>query len=75
MKHKMSLWLFTILFFVACGQRNNSEGTSAEGNDPGPVTEADKQRYNLNNSDVMNYGTLDSADVDTIPTDSAEERQ
>lgn len=60
------LWLGLLGLILACNQRP----TSAEETSPGPVTETDKQRYNLNPSDELLYDSMDSLEVDSLAEDS-----
>lgn len=38
---------------------------------PGPVTESDKTRYNINPNDEVRYGTPDTTKKDSIKGDTA----
>lgn len=66
MKKRSSYFLITItsvIWLTGCkGPQKDTSGT------PGPVTESDKSRYNLNPTDELRYGTLDSTNQDS--TDS-----
>jgi hypothetical protein len=49
-------------------------GSNQEQQDPGPVTEMDKTRYNLNNSDELLYGTSDTLKQDSLAKDSLDKK-
>ncbi|TJZ51460.1 hypothetical protein FAZ15_20295 [Sphingobacterium olei] len=49
-------------------------GSNEEQQDPGPVTEMDKTRYNLNNSDELLYGTSDTLKQDSLAKDSLDKK-
>jgi len=49
-------------------------GSEQETKDPGPVTQMDKTRYNLNSSDVQLYGTTDTLKQDSLAKDSLDKR-
>ncbi len=57
------------LFGIAsCNQKTEDKGN---GVDSGPVTEVDKQRYNMNSNDVTIYDPLDSTGIDSINKDTS----
>lgn len=61
--------IIIILFLhVNCNSSSNSEQEAKS--DPGPVSEMDKNRYNLNSSDELIYGTTDSLLSDSLNTDT-----
>lgn len=62
---------------IGCGQSNNTEGTSdiTDPNTPGPVTEMDKDRYNLNPNDEVVYGSMDSMLQDSTRIDTINRNQ
>lgn len=69
--------IFTIVFgLIGCGQ-SNSDGTSntTDPNAPGPVTEMDRDRYNLNPNDEVVYGSVDSIMQDSARMDSINRNQ
>jgi len=51
----------TAILLTACGP-SKKEKTGG----PGPVTESDKTRYNLNPNDEVRYGTPDTVSKDSI---------
>lgn len=55
-------------FLVSCASGN---GDTTEVNtdtlSPGPITEMDKSRYNLNESDELLHDSQDSVSQDTLP--------
>ncbi len=66
MKKRSSYFLIAItsvIWLTGCkGPQKDTNGT------PGPVTESDKSRYNLNPTDELRYGTLDSTNQDSTDT-------
>ncbi len=61
-----SYFLITITSVILMtGCKGPQQDTSGK---PGPVTESDKSRYNLNPTDELRYGTLDSANQDSTDT-------
>lgn len=56
----------TAFLFTACGP-SKKEKTGG----PGPVTESDKTRYNINPNDEVRYGTPDTTKKDSIKGDTA----
>lgn len=63
--HFLYLSLMFILF--SCGQST----TPSEESGPGPMSETDRQRYNINPSDEMHHETLqDSLMKDSLAQDS-----
>lgn len=67
MNYKLFYVVASIFILWGCGQSNNEK----TGN-PGPITESDKSRYNLNSADEIKYGTIDSIKMDSIRKDSME---
>lgn len=57
-----------LLVLVGCGQNSNTEQT--DNNAPGPITETDRSRYNINSNEESMYGTMDSLMGDSIRRDS-----
>ena len=53
---------FTLLM-TACGGGKDVE---TQDTDPGPVSESDKSRYNLNSTDEPLYGTTDTLKQDSL---------
>ncbi len=51
------------LSLIACG---NSKSEKVEDSNPGPVSEMDKSRYNLNQTDEPLYGTTDTLKQDSL---------
>ncbi|TCV10190.1 hypothetical protein EDC17_103635 [Sphingobacterium alimentarium] len=73
----LKITLIAVVFgLIGCGQ-SNSEGTSdtTDPNTPGPVTEMDRDRYNLNPNDEVVYGSIDSVLQDSIRADSINRNQ
>lgn len=68
MKNVSVLITLLLLLVIGCGQSNKSQDN--EVNSPGPVTESDKNRYNLNPNDELNYGSMDSVMRDSLRADS-----
>ena len=66
--------LATIFIHLSCNNQTTSESENSLSNpdNPGPITESDKNRYNLNPNDEVKYGTLDSVMQDSIKQDSLE---
>lgn len=67
--------IFILLLNVSCGPPNENTGTESvvETTDPNidnPIAPADEQRYNLNNSDELIYGRVDSVRMDSVKRDS-----
>ncbi len=54
---------------TSCNQNTQDKGAGAE---PGPVTEVDKQRYNLNSTDVRLYDSPDSTRIDSVNKDTSD---
>ena len=69
MKNLSILSIFLLSLLIGCGQSTNESQENDE-NSPGPVTEADKQRYNLNTNDELIYGTVDTLNQDSLRLDS-----
>ncbi|WP_149915720.1 hypothetical protein [Sphingobacterium cavernae] len=69
MKNLSILSILLLSLLIGCGQSTN-ESQENEENSPGPVTEADKQRYNLNSNDELIYGTVDTLNQDSLRMDS-----
>jgi hypothetical protein len=65
--------LFIPLFAccIACGNRTETNEEAG----PGPISEPDKQRYNLNPSDEMLYDSLDSLVADSLAQDSLKRKE
>ncbi|TDQ80003.1 hypothetical protein [Sphingobacterium yanglingense] len=55
--------MLSALLMIGC--RSSTKEVSGKSG-PGPVTESDKSRYNLNPTDELRYGTLDSANLDSM---------
>lgn len=62
MKYFHLLYCLLIFVFLSCGPQETSNGE----NGPGPVSETDRQRFNLNPADELHYETLQ----DSIMQDS-----
>lgn len=73
MKTLSGIFFILLLLIMGCGQ-SSKESQNVEENGPGPVTEADKQRYNLNTNDEVAYGSIDTVNQDSILQDSLNER-
>lgn len=71
MKILSVLFLAVGLFMIGCGQ-SNKDSQNNELNSPGPVTESDKNRYNLNSNDELVYGSVDSVMQDSLHADTVE---
>lgn len=69
MKTLSILFTFLLFLIIGCGQSTN-ETQDNEVNAPGPVTQADRDRYNLNAHDELNYGSMDSVMRDSLRADS-----
>jgi hypothetical protein len=69
MKNLSILSIFLLSLLMSCGQ-STKESQESDENSPGPVTEADKQRYNLNTNDELIYGTVDTLNQDSLRLDS-----
>jgi len=69
MKNLSILISMFLLIIIGCGQSNN-DSQDNEVNSPGPVTQSDKNRYNLNSNDEFNYGSMDSLMRDSLRGDS-----
>jgi ABC-type Fe3+-citrate transport system substrate-binding protein len=69
MKTSSILLITFLLIVIGCGQTNN-ESQENDTNSPGPVTESDKQRYNLNSNDELIYGSTDTLNQDSLRADS-----
>ncbi|MBD1430522.1 hypothetical protein [Sphingobacterium litopenaei] len=69
MKTLSVVCIILLLLAMGCGQ-SNSDSKNVEENSPGPVTEPDRQRYNLNPNDEVVYGSVDSLNQDSIRRDS-----
>ncbi|HLS96115.1 hypothetical protein BC792_103106 [Sphingobacterium allocomposti] len=54
------------LIAIACGDSSKSTTTEGGESTPGPVSEADKSRYNLNSTDEPLYGTSDTLKQDSL---------
>ncbi|SFS37505.1 hypothetical protein [Sphingobacterium wenxiniae] len=69
MKHLMRIAavLSFVGLFMAC-QSGTNNATMTDENTPGPVSEADQSRYNLNASDKALYGTTDTLNQDSLST-------
>lgn len=59
------IWAMVLNVILTMGCGNTSTDQTEK---PGPVTESDKSRYNLNPTDELRYGTLDSANQDSTDT-------
>ena len=53
------------LYLVSCGN-DTEKKVEGEESTPGPVSEMDKSRYNLNSTDEPLYGTTDTLKQDSI---------
>ncbi|WDF70153.1 hypothetical protein PQ465_07185 [Sphingobacterium oryzagri] len=53
------------LYFSSCGN-DTEKKVEGEESTPGPVTEMDKSRYNLNSTDEPLYGTTDTLKQDSL---------
>ncbi|WP_164122631.1 MULTISPECIES: hypothetical protein [Sphingobacterium] len=51
----------TVLLLSACGPSKKEKAVG-----PGPVTESDKTRYNINPNDEVRYGIPDTVDRDSV---------
>lgn len=69
MKNLSILFSIFLLIIIGCGQSNN-DSQDNEVNSPGPITQSDKNRYNLNPNDELNYGSMDSVIRDSLGGDS-----
>ncbi len=65
-----AIWIFIV---AGCGQSKN-EGDETGSSTPGPITESDKSRYNLNAPDEVIYGTMDSIQSDSTAKDSTKHK-
>lgn len=69
MMKKLAL-LFVIgapLFLISCGDNSEKKAEAeADESTPGPVSEMDKSRYNLNSTDEPLYGTTDTLKQDSL---------
>jgi hypothetical protein len=70
MKNFSLLFSTLMLIVIGCGQSNN-DSQDNEMNSPGPITESDKNRYNLNPNDEIIYGSMDSVMRDSLRADSS----
>ena len=71
MKKIKLLGLAFILFNISCNQSSNeTQDSNTNPNAPGPVTEVDKNRYNLNPNDEVVYGTADTINQDSLSVDT-----
>ncbi|MBD1421821.1 hypothetical protein [Sphingobacterium chuzhouense] len=65
----------TALFFSCSGGNSNSSDVDTDTVSPGPVSEMDRSRYNLNQPDEMLHEMQDSAGIGTGTTDSVEKNK
>ena len=65
---KMFLTGFAVLpfFLFSCGGNEEKKASETEESTPGPVSEMDKSRYNLNSTDEPLYGTTDTLKQDSL---------
>lgn len=77
MKHQMKVvatLFLSIIMFMAC-QSGGKEETTTDESTPGPVSDMDKSRYNLNAADEILYGTTDTLKKDSLEAvDSMQKR-
>lgn len=65
MKYSVIIAAGCLWLLVGCGPQQQDAVET-----PGPVTESDKYRYNLNPNDELRYDNLDSTERDTVVKDS-----
>ncbi|TDS12201.1 hypothetical protein [Sphingobacterium paludis] len=53
-------------FMFSCGGNDEKKATDTDESTPGPVSEMDKSRYNLNSTDEPLYGTTDTLKQDSL---------
>lgn len=64
----------TALFFSCSGGNSNSSDVDTDTVSPGPVSEMDRSRYNLNEPDEILHEMQDSAEIGTGIRDSTENK-
>lgn len=67
--------LVLVLTFSCSGGNNDTSDIDTDTISPGPVSEMDRSRYNLNEPDEMLHEMQDSAGIGTAPMDSAEKNK
>jgi len=75
MKKFKTIWVGLIFICFGCSEFNSDNSLEStiddvEPNMPGPVTESDAQRYNLNTHDEFLYGRIDSTTKDSVTKDT-----
>lgn len=66
---KLAILFFTVapLYLISCGGSTDKAAESGDSlSNPGPVSEMDKSRYNLNSTDEPLYGTTDTLKQDSL---------
>ncbi|MGO1244324.1 MAG: hypothetical protein ACTJHT_13940 [Sphingobacterium sp.] len=61
---------FFLALVVALASCSNAGDQTDNTENPGPVSEMDQSRYNLNQSDKSLYGTTDTLNEDSLSRDS-----
>lgn len=70
MKTSTILSLLFLFVIIGCGQSTNKESQETDAAAPGPVTQSDKNRYNLGTNEELVYGSMDSVMRDSLKADS-----